>query len=144
VVGEIYVRCDPFTNGYVIDALEERGQLATASEVLNDLPTLEEPLTIKDGFAWHHNKTTDWEDTPQAIAFKPKIDEVRETIKQAEAKAANPEAKEQVLKAWWHLVQGENSDGIWPKPPHKPADFNIKFCDDHLEAARKLARSVLG
>ena len=105
---------------------------------------LKEPLRIKDGLAWHHNKTTDWEDTPQAIAFKPKIDKVRTAIKKAEAAAKTATEKEKVRKAWWHLVQGENSDGIWPKPPHKPADFNVKFCDDHLNAALALAQAVAG
>jgi alpha-amylase/alpha-mannosidase (GH57 family) len=128
----------------LIDALKERGELITCSQALEMFPTAEEPLSINEGFAWHHNKTTDWEDTPQAIAFKPKIDEVREAIRSAEKKAASDEDKQKVLKAWWHLVQGENSDGIWPKPPHKPADFNVKFCDDHLNAANDIAQSILG
>ena len=128
----------------VIDALKERGELITCTEALETLPTVDDPLNIKDGFAWHHNKTTDWEDTPQAIAFKPKIDKVREAVRQAESRASTDDDKQKVLKAWWHLVQGENSDGIWPKPPHKPADFNIKFCDDHLDAANDLAQSILG
>ena len=128
----------------LMDALHERGELITVSDALKTLPTLQEPLRIKDGFAWHHNRTTDWEDTPQAIAFKPKIDKVRAAIRKAEAQAKTTADKEKVRKAWWHLVQGENSDGIWPKPPHKPADFNIKFCDDHLNAGLALAQAVAG
>ena len=128
--------------GDLVDALKERGELATLSEVVRDLPTLEEPIFIKDGFAWHHNRTTDWEDTPQAIMLKPKIDEARKAVKEAESRATTTEDKEKVMKAWWHLVQGENSDGIWPKPPYKPAEYNVKFCEDHISAAAELANSI--
>jgi Glycosyl hydrolase family 57 len=116
----------------LVEALEERGELSTPSEVLRTIPAEEETVQINDGLAWHHQEPRFWAETPSALTLDKECDRVRELIRKDENEAVSEEQKEKVKKAWWYLVQAENSDGRWPMPPKNPADFNVAYCEDML------------
>lgn len=124
----------------LIDALQERGELLTISEVLTQFPALEKPIYIRDGLAWHLENNEAWGTTPSALRLDPQCDKVRERIKQVETHAVSDVDKQKIRKAWWYLIQAETSDGRWPAPPYAPADFNIKFCKDMLRNAENIIK----
>lgn len=121
----------------LVVALKNRGELATASDVLDAYP-VSQKINIKDGLAWHHQKACYWAQTPSAVELDKECDEVRELIKTAEQKTSTEKDRNNIKQAWWCLINAENSDGRWPKPPQYPADFNIKFCRDMLQHAKQL------
>ena len=125
----------------LIDALQERGELCTISEVLSQLLALDEPIHIRDGLAWHMENNEAWTKTPSALKLDPKCDMIREQIKQVETRVTSDADKQKIRKAWWYLVQAETSDGRWPAPPYAPGDFNIKFCEDMLGNAKNILAS---
>ncbi len=128
----------------LVDFLEEQGGTMTCRQAAEEFDSPKEPAFIEDGFAWHHDVCTSWEETPAAVDLKPETDRVVEMVHKADETAKTDEEKKIVHQAWKHLVMGENSDGRWPRPPYAPADFNVAFCRDNLEKAAELIKPLIG
>lgn len=127
----------------LLAALLERGELATVAEVCASVPPTEEPFTVMDGYAAHHNLASQWSETPAARLLDARCEEVRRLVLWAEALAASRDEREQVERAWWHLVQGECADGRYPKPPLSPSWDDIGYCERNLDEAEAIARRLL-
>ncbi len=128
----------------LMEFLLNRGNLITVSEAVEKYQTLNISFHIDDGFAWHNAYAIAWASTPWAKELDKECDKVRKKIKEAEKKIKTEEEKERIRKAWFYLVQAENSDGRWPPPPFKPGEFNVQYCKDMLKKAEILATSILG
>ena len=126
----------------LIEALLRRGGLATVAEICDSVAPTPEPFTVEDGLAAHHNRASQWRQTPSARLLDARCDEVRRRLACAEALATSEEERGAVRKAWWHLVQGECADGRYPKPPLSPSPEDIGYCLEHLEEAESIARAL--
>lgn len=121
----------------LIKALLKRGQFITISEAMEKFNTVNDSFHIDDGLAWHNAYAVAWASTSWAKKLDTGCDKVRERIKKAERQAKTTEQKGKIKRAWFSLIQAENSDGRWPPPPFSPADFNVAYCEDMLKKANK-------
>ncbi len=97
---------------------------------------------IEDDMAWHRSRASKWAQTPTAIEWQPTIMDLSARLQNIEKKTASATYANLVKAAWFALTCSENSDGRWPPPPQKPGEFNINYCIQYLNKAKKIIEDL--
>lgn len=137
---------DSPTSIHRLDELTEKilemGDLVTAQDIVDTLPILENvDVRYEDKSTWHRTYSHAWANTPWAKEMDPICMELHDKILKAEKMADTPEKKSKIKRAWFNLINAENSDGRWPPPPLKPAPFNVDYCKEHIKEAQEILKS---
>ena len=119
----------------IIKELLRRGELVTVSDLVDTLPLITDvQVQYEDKMAWHRTFADAWANTNAGKELDILCNDVRAQLKEAEKLAKTDADKQAINKAWFHLINAENSDGRWP--PLGTCEWNENYC-------RQAAQSVL-
>lgn len=121
--------------------LDNGHEFRTFDDLCTKLPYYEkEKYFVEDNMAWHRTWAIAWASTPNAKALEPRVNAIREKIRELERTSPSGKTQDLVKKAWFHLTCGENTDGRWPPPPGVPHEFNFNYCVEHLDTAEDVLK----
>ena len=123
----------------LVNEVKKIGEFITFEEACQ-LEPLKEPFFVEDTFAWHRTYADAWANTPEAKRYNPQIALLRQDYKDnvREKAGKNPKYKELAEKFWFHLTNGENSDGRWPPPPERTCPFNREWVENEIKQAKQV------
>ncbi len=119
------------------------GGTMTFKEACEEIEPVEEPFFVEDRFAWHRTWADAWKGTPEAMAWEPIMNDMRNEYKTqyqpiVEDPAHAAEYKELVDEFWLHMTNSANSDGRWPPPPLVTCAFNRDWVLKEIEATKQV------
>ncbi len=129
------------------------GPMMTFTEACTRIKPVEEPFFVEDRFAWHRTFADAWGNTPEARAWEPILQQIRDEYKSkyqpiVESDANRMKFKQLVEEFWFHMTNSANSDGRWPPPPRVTCEFNRNWVLNEIASTRKalakIAKAVKG
>lgn len=127
----------------LIKGVLEVGEMATFKEICTELPPVEEPFFVEDGYAWHRTYSDAWANTPEAREWEPILQDMRKEYKELyQPIVETPENREKyrdiLEKFWFHMTNSANSDGRWPPPPQVTCEFNRDWVLAEIAETKKV------